>query len=81
MKLELNNSNGATTFKDIKVGEGFYSDYSEDDIILFIRIEVDDVYTKVGSHDGLAISLATGNITWFDDDDLVTKANVKVVNA
>ena len=79
MKLELNNRNTAT-FKDIEVGEAFYDKCDEDDI-LFIRIEVDDVFSKAGRHDGLAVSLATGHITWFDDDDVVIKANVKIVNA
>jgi hypothetical protein len=79
MKLELNNRNTAT-FKDIEVGEAFYGEYGED-VILFIRIEVDDTFTKVGRHDGLAVSLATGHITWFDDCDMAIKANVKVVDA
>lgn len=80
MKLELNNSRNITTFKDIEVGEAFYGEYGED-VILFIRIEVDDTFTKVGRHDGLAVSLATGHITWFDDCDMAIKANVKVVDA
>lgn len=76
MKLELNNSRKGELFKDIKVGETFYQNG-----ILFIRIEVDDVFTNAMSHNGLAISLETGHVIWFDGYETVTKANVKVVDA
>ena len=76
MKLELTNSRRGELFKDIKVGETFYQNG-----ILFLRIEVDDVFTNAKSHNGLAVSLETGRVIWFDDYEAVAKADVKVVNA
>lgn len=76
MKLELTNSRKGELFKDIRVGETFYQNG-----ILFIRIEVDDVFTVAKSHNGLAVSLETGHVIWFDGYENVVKADVKVVNA
>lgn len=75
MKVErISNSK---TFSDVDVGEVFTEDGGT---CVFLRIDVDSEYTRSFNHDGLAVNLDTGEVTWFDNSNKVwIFPNAKVI--
>lgn len=65
------------TFDEIEEGEVFKVEGGEG---IFLRIETDGIYTRNGGHTGLAVNLATGVVTYFDDDEkVIVLPDAKVV--
>lgn len=64
-------------FSDVEVGDAFTMVGGD---CTYLRIEVDNQLTTSGEHDGLAVNLCTGSVTWFDDtDEVIILTNAKVV--
>lgn len=64
-------------FEEVELGDVFTA---EGGTGVYLRIEVDCDYTHSHGHDGLAVNLETGAVTWFDDTDkVVILPNAKVV--
>jgi hypothetical protein len=75
MKIEKTVS--IKTFDEIEDGEVFKVEGGES---IFLRIETDGICTRKGTHDGLAVNLETGAVTYFDDDEkVIVLPNAKVV--
>lgn len=75
MKIERVNS--LETFEDVEEGEVFMEEGGEG---IYLRIEVDGDLTRAYNHDGLAVNLDTGVVTWFNNSDVVrVLPNAKVV--
>lgn len=75
MKIERTVS--IKTFEDVDIGEVFRA---EDGASIFLRIDVDDEYTVAHNHDGLAVNLYNGVVTWFDNSEKVMlMSDAKVV--
>lgn len=66
MKIERTVS--IKTFEDVDIGEVFRA---EDGESIYLRIDVDDEYAVVHNHDGLAVNLDNGVVTWFDNSEKV----------
>lgn len=65
------------TFEEVEYGEVFRV---EDGESIFLRIEVDGIYTHRNGHDGLAVNLETGVVTYLDDDEkVILMPNAKVI--
>lgn len=65
------------TFEDVEEGEVFME---EGRTGVYLRIEVDGDLTRAYNHDGLAVNLDTGMVTWFSNSDEVRIfPNAKVV--
>ena len=65
------------TFEDVEEGEVFMEEGGEG---IYLRIEVDGDFTRAYNHDGLAVNLDTGVVTWFNNSDSVRIfSNAKVI--
>jgi hypothetical protein len=64
------------TFNKIKEGDVFRVEGGES---IFLRIETDGIYTRSGGHNGLAVNLKTGVVTYFDNEEVIVLPNAKVV--
>ena len=75
MKIERISS--SKYFNDVKLGEVFMEEGGTN---VYLRIEVDGDLTLAHNHDGLAVNLDTGEVTWFNDSDEVRIfPNAKVI--
>lgn len=74
MKVET--KNGLKTFDDVEIGEVFIVEGGE---CPYLRIEVDTIYTFSKGHNGLAVNLETGHVTWFDNDIVRILPDTEVV--
>ena len=62
-------------FKDVAIGEVFSASGS-----VYLRIEADGDYTNKRGHDGLAVDLFSGVVTFFHDyEEVVISHNAKVI--
>jgi hypothetical protein len=75
MEIEFKEKKEITTFADVDIGVPFY----DGDGDLMMRIGEYADYVDSHNHDGLAVSLKDGDVMWYDDEDEVTIAKVKVV--
>ena len=66
--MKIERVSGSKTFGDVEVGEVFME---EGGTGVYIRIEVDDDLTRAYDHEGLAVNLDTGEVTWFNVFDEV----------
>lgn len=66
MKIERTVS--VKTFEDVDIGEVFRAEDGEG---IYLRIDVDEEYTVAHNHDGLAVNLDNGVVTWFDNHEKV----------
>jgi hypothetical protein len=75
--MKIERISGSANFSDVEVGEVFME---EGGTCVYLRIEVDNDLTNAYNHDGLAVNLDTGCVTWFNDNDEVRIfPNAKVV--
>ena len=66
--MKIERISGTANFSDVEVGEVFME---EGGTGVYLRIEVDDEFTNAHNHNGLAVNLDTGEVTWFNDNNEV----------
>lgn len=75
--MKIERVNVTKTFEDVEEGEVFMEEGGEG---IYLRIEVDGDLTRAYNHDGLAVNLDTGAVTWFNNSDGVRIfPNAKVI--
>ena len=66
--MQTERKDNLKTFEDVEVGEAFAIDYEKK---IYLRIEVDGIYTHANGHDGVAVNLTTGEVVFFDNTEEV----------
>lgn len=74
--MKIERVDALKTFEDVKEGEVFRVEGGNG---VYLRIEVDGDYTHCRGHEGLAVNLETGAVTWFDKEEVRIFSNAKVV--